>query len=118
MLVDKARDKIANGDVVLTYAMSSVVLKLLLAAKEDGKQFRVVVADARPLLEGREMMRRLLASGVSVTYCLTSGLAYIMREVTKVFVGAAAVLSNGTMRGRVGVRTGMPCKTPLPVHHH
>ncbi len=95
VLVDKARDKIANGDVVLTYAMSSVVLKLLLAAKEDGKQFRVVVADARPLLEGREMMRRLLASGVSVSYCLTSGLAYIMREVTKVFVGAAAVLSNG-----------------------
>lgn len=95
VLVDKARDTIADGDVVLTFAMSSVVLKLLLAAKADGKQFRVVVADARPLLEGREMLRRLLAAGVGATYCLTSGLAYIMREVTKVFVGASAVLSNG-----------------------
>lgn len=95
--MDKARDTIADGDVVLTFAMSSVVLKLLLAAKQDGKQFRVVVVDARPLLEGREMLRRLLAAGIGATYCLTSGLAYIMREVTKVFVGAAAVLSNGRM---------------------
>ena len=58
----------------------------------------MVVVDSRPLLEGREMLRRLLAAGITATYCYISGLSYMMKEATKVFMGAAAVLSNGAAR--------------------
>jgi hypothetical protein len=49
-----AIQKIKDGDVVLTYARSSVVEQTLLNAwdKGNGKKFSVVVADSRPLLEG------------------------------------------------------------------
>ena len=49
-----AIQKIKDGDVVLTYARSSVVEQTLLNAwdKGNGKKFSVVVVDSRPLLEG------------------------------------------------------------------
>lgn len=53
-------------------------------AHASGKRFRVVVMDSRPELEGRNMLRRLLAAGIPCSYIFLSGLSYIMREVTKV----------------------------------
>ena len=47
-----AVDKINDGDVILTYARSSVVEGVLLEAKRQGKEFSVVVVDSRPLYEG------------------------------------------------------------------
>lgn len=47
-----AIDKINDGDVILTYARSSVVEGVLLEAKRAGKEFSVVVVDSRPLYEG------------------------------------------------------------------
>jgi translation initiation factor eIF-2B subunit delta len=44
----------------------------------------VVVADSRPALEGREMLRRLLEAGISSTYLDLNALTYIMPEVSKV----------------------------------
>lgn len=47
-----AIEKINDGDVILTYARSSVVEGVLLEAKRQGKEFSVVVVDSRPLYEG------------------------------------------------------------------
>lgn len=47
-----AVEKINDGDVILTYAKSSVVEKVLRHAWEQGKRFSVVVVDSRPMLEG------------------------------------------------------------------
>ena len=44
--------KLQDGDTVLTYAYSSVVLKLFLVAKEKGLNFKVIVCDGRPKCEG------------------------------------------------------------------
>ncbi|CAL1390735.1 unnamed protein product [Linum trigynum] len=73
MIVKHAVTKIRDGDVLLTYGSSSVVEMILLHAHELGKQFRVVVVDSRPKL-----------------------------EVSRVFLGASSVLSNGTVYSRVG----------------
>eukprot|EP00955_Chlamydomonas_euryale_P026209 276796-Chlamydomonas_euryale.AAC.1 len=74
-------------------------------AASDGKVFRVVVVDARPELEGRAMLSRLLAAGIAASYVHLPAVAYAMREVSKVFLGAAAVMSNGTVMGRAGSAT-------------
>lgn len=86
----------------MTFAYSHVVCEALLRAAADGKPFRVVVVDARPEQEGRSMLTRLLAAGVSCTYVHLSAISYAIKEVTKVFLGAAAVMSNGTVMGRAG----------------
>ncbi|XP_043720088.1 translation initiation factor eIF-2B subunit delta-like isoform X2 [Telopea speciosissima] len=102
VIVRHAVTKIRNGDVLLIYGSSCVVEMMLLYAHELGKQFRVVVIDSRPKLEGQALLRRLVAKGISCTYTHINAVSYIMHEVTRVFLGAASVLSNGTVYSRVG----------------
>ncbi|KAL0380962.1 UNVERIFIED_CONTAM: Translation initiation factor eIF-2B subunit delta [Sesamum angustifolium] len=53
VIVKHAVTKIRDGDVLLTYASSSAVEMILVQAHELGKQFRVVIVDSRPKLEGQ-----------------------------------------------------------------
>ena len=102
LIAGLAVEKIRDGDVVLTYGRSSVVEQLLLRAHGVRRQFHVVVVDARPTLEGQGLLERLTAAGISCTYVLLNALSYVMVNVTKVFLGAAAISSNGAVYSRVG----------------
>lgn len=102
VIVKHAVTKIRDGDVLLTFGSSCVVEMILLHAHELGRNFRVVIVDSRPKLEGLKMLRRLLAEGLNCTYTHINAISYIMHEVTRVFLGAASVLSNGTVYSRVG----------------
>ncbi|KAG5331775.1 EI2BD factor, partial [Acromyrmex charruanus] len=106
-LADKAisltiQSKISDGNVILTYGYSSLIHKILVEAHAAGKQFRVVVVDGRPWLEGKEQLRRLTKHGIECSYILINGLSFIMPEVSKVFLGAHAILANGAVMSRVG----------------
>ncbi|KAI4321304.1 hypothetical protein MLD38_034704 [Melastoma candidum] len=102
VIVNHAVTKIRDGDVLLTYGSSSAVEMLILHAHELRKKFRVVVVDSRPKLEGQHLLPRLVREGISCTYTNINANSYIMHEVTRVFLGASAVLSNGTVYSRVG----------------
>ncbi|KAI3452124.1 hypothetical protein Pfo_008789 [Paulownia fortunei] len=102
VIVKHATTKIRDGDVLLTYASSSAVELILLHAHELGKQFRVVIVDSRPKLEGQKLLRRLVGKGINCTYTHINAVSYIMHQVTRVFLGASSVLSNGTVYSRVG----------------
>ncbi|XP_067010899.2 microtubule-associated protein futsch [Anabrus simplex] len=95
-------NKISNGDVILTYGCSSLVQRILIQAHESGSKFRVVVVDGRPWREGKEMLRRLVKCGLKCSYVLISAASFIMREVTKVLLGAHALLANGYVMSRAG----------------
>ncbi|XP_044580424.1 translation initiation factor eIF-2B subunit delta [Cotesia glomerata] len=107
MLADEAismtiRTKISNGDVILTYGYSSLIQKILCDAYDAGLKFRVIIADGRPWLEGRELLRRLAKHGVECSYILINALSFIMPGVNKVFLGAHAILANGAVMSRAG----------------
>ncbi|KAM3602566.1 uncharacterized protein V6R79_006358 [Siganus canaliculatus] len=95
-------EKISDGDVILIYGCSSLVNHILCEAFEKGRKFRVIVVDSRPRLEGREALRRLVQRGISCTYVLVSAVSYMLPEVSKVFLGAHALLANGYVMSRVG----------------
>lgn len=97
-----AIEKISDGDVILVYGCSSLVNHILCEAFEKNRKFRVIVVDSRPRLEGREALRRLVQKGISCTYVLISTVSYILPEVSKVFLGAHALLANGYVMSRVG----------------
>ncbi|XP_029903613.1 translation initiation factor eIF2B subunit delta isoform X1 [Myripristis murdjan] len=97
-----AIEKISDGDVILVYGCSSLVNHILCEAFEKNRKFRVIVVDSRPRLEGREALRRLVQRGISCTYVLISAVSYILPEVSKVFLGAHALLANGYVMSRVG----------------
>eukprot|EP00887_Chlorella_sp_A99_P000407 scaffold13.g407.t1 len=98
-VVRHAVEKIGDGDTLLTYSFSSVVASCLLAAHAAGKRFTVIVADCRPLFEGRCMVQTLLAAGISCEYTHLNGLSFCLSQV---LLGGGAVLSNGTVLARVG----------------
>jgi translation initiation factor eIF-2B subunit delta len=102
VIAREASKKIVHGDIVLVYAKSSVVEKSLLAAHADGKHFCVVVADSRPLFEGKNLARCLARAGLAVQYCLLTGLGSLSRQVTKCFLGASAMMGNGSLYSRAG----------------
>ncbi|VVC45190.1 Initiation factor 2B-related,Methylthioribose-1-phosphate isomerase-like, N-terminal domain [Cinara cedri] len=97
-----AQNKIANGDVILTYGYSSLVERILTEAYYNNKQFSVIIVDSAPWYEGRQMLHRLVQNDVKCTYVLLSATSFIMTRATKVLLGAHALLANGYVMGRAG----------------
>ncbi|XP_025261489.1 translation initiation factor eIF-2B subunit delta isoform X1 [Theropithecus gelada] len=97
-----AYQKISNGDVILVYGCSSLVSRILQEAWTEGRQFRVVVVDSRPRLEGRHTLHSLVRAGVPASYLLIPAASYVLPEVSKVLLGAHALLANGSVMSRVG----------------
>ncbi|KAJ9604319.1 hypothetical protein H2200_011153 [Cladophialophora chaetospira] len=108
VIAREATSRIENGDVILTFAKSSIVEKTLLAANRQGKEFTTIVVDSRPMFEGRNLARSLVRAGLKVRYTLLSGLGDILSNhaqgegVTKCFLGASAMLGNGNLLSRAG----------------
>eukprot|EP00949_MAST-11_sp_MAST-11-sp1_P005217 g5217.t1 len=101
-IVKSALEKVIDDDVILTFGRSFVVEQLLLRAHAAGRHFRVIIVDARPKLEGRQLLNALSEAGLSCSYVLLNAASYVMNEVSKVFVGAAAMMANGTAFSRAG----------------
>lgn len=102
VIANSAAQKIQDGDVIVTYAGSSIVKQTLLTAHKQGKRFRVSVIDSRPLFEGKNLARALAQHGLEVQYTLIHGLSHAIKDATKVFLGAHAMTGNGRLYSRVG----------------
>ncbi|KAL9933778.1 hypothetical protein V8E36_007436 [Tilletia maclaganii] len=97
-----ASSKIREGDVVLTYARSSVVEHTLHAAWDAGKRFEVIVVDSRPLLEGQRLLASLTARSIPTTYAHLTSLPSLIPRTSLVLLGTAALLANGALYARAG----------------
>lgn len=102
VIASSATEKIRDGDVILTYAKSSTVQQALLEAFLQGKKFRVIVMDSRPLFEGKNLARALADLGLKVEYSLMHAISHTVKDATKVFLGAHAMMSNGRSYSRAG----------------
>lgn len=95
--------KINDGDVVLTFSHSSVINNVLITAHRDHhKNFKVVIVDSRPKLEGKKALVSLVKHGLNCSYVMMNALSYTMQKVTKVLLGAHAILANGYVLSRLG----------------
>lgn len=101
-IANRASYKITDGDVILVLGFSSVIRDVLCKAYEMKKSFKVVVIDTRPKLEGLKMLRHLVKQGLQCSYISINAVSYIMKEVTKVIIGAHAILANGCVMSRLG----------------
>ncbi|XP_023210582.1 translation initiation factor eIF-2B subunit delta-like [Centruroides sculpturatus] len=97
-----AFEKISDGDVIMTYACSSLVKKVLCDAFKKGKKFRVIVVDSRPKLEGQATLKHLMAHGIPCSYIFINAISYVMKEVTSVMLGAHSLQANGYVMSRIG----------------
>lgn len=102
VIATSAAEKIYDGDTILTYAKSSIVQQILAQAFSQGKKFKVIVVDSRPLFEGKNLARTLANLGLEVQYTLIQSISHAIKGVNKVFLGAHAMMSNGRLYSRVG----------------
>ena len=94
---------IENGFRVMTYSNSSTIIETLKKAVDDGKEFDVVLSEARPVREGILMANILKDLGVSVTVVADSALFQEMEDVNIVMVGADS-LSPQYLINKIGTR--------------
>ena len=60
------------------------------------------MVDSKPLFEGKQLARKLANAGITVRYYLITGASHAVKDATKVFLGAHAMMSNGRLYSRVG----------------
>jgi len=108
-----ASSKIMDGDVILTFGRSEVVQEILLDCANK-KTIHVICSDSRPLLEGKQMLEPLTKAGIPCSYVLLNALSHVMRNATKVLLGASAIMSNGSIMSRVGTA----CVALMAHSHH
>ena len=93
---------ISDGDVVMTHCHSHCVVEIFRLAKRQGKDFSVIVTETRPLFQGKITARELLREKIPVVYCVDSASASLMKDATKVLVGADAVTAGGDVVNKIG----------------
>ncbi len=93
-------DAIRENDVILTMGSSPLLRKILVEAAKV-KSFKLIIVDCRPLHEGL-LTVAALSPGMHCVYTTLAGTAASMKEVTKVLLGASALLANGAMLAPAG----------------
>ncbi|UAL07882.1 MAG: ribose 1,5-bisphosphate isomerase [Candidatus Methanogranum gryphiswaldense] len=94
--------RIQDGDVIMTHCNSSVALEVIKEAHRQGKQFKVYATESRPWRQGILTVNELADAGIDVTLIIDSAVRAVMKKVTKVFVGADTITSNGTLINKIG----------------
>ena len=100
---NKVLKLIKNGDVIFTHCHSTNVVNALIYAKSKGKKFEVYSTETRPLFQGRKTAQELKKAGINVTMFVDSALGVALskeqgtKKVTKVFLGADALLKDGVI---------------------
>lgn len=96
---------IKNGDIIFTHCHSTNVVRALIYAKKQRSKFEVFNTETRPLFQGRKTAVELSSAGISVTTFVDSALGLALskkteknkNKVTKVFLGADAILKEGVI---------------------
>jgi len=99
----RAADLLAGVKRVLTLSASGTVESALARAAGAGHRFEVVVAEGRPLLEGRDLAASLAAAGIPVTVVVDAALPAAVSAGDVVMVGADRVGWDGFIN-KVGTR--------------
>ena len=104
---------IEDGDIILTHcntgALATVAigtaLGVIIKAYQEGKRIKVYATETRPKMQGSRLtMYELIRAGVDAYLIPDTAVAYtfMKKNITKVFVGAERILSDGTVYNKIG----------------
>lgn len=96
-----SRDHIHSGEVILTLGSSATVQSFFSSAAKD-RRFTVIIPETAPSFSGHTLARALSSLGISVLLIPDSSIFAVMPRVSKVVLGAHAVLANGGLMASSG----------------
>jgi ribose 1,5-bisphosphate isomerase len=91
-----------SGHSYYTHCHSSTVVKAFLEARSLGTKFAVHNTETRPRLQGRKTATELAAAGIPVVHVVDSAARVALKGCNAVFLGADALLSDGTVVNKIG----------------
>jgi translation initiation factor 2B subunit (eIF-2B alpha/beta/delta family) len=94
----------ASDAWIATLSASEAVTAALLALAKAGRKPRVIVAESRPRLEGRDTARALAAAGLETWLVADAALPLLISQASAVWLGADAVTEQGVIN-KVGSYT-------------
>ena len=86
---------INEGSTIMTHCHSSEVIDAFKMAKKEGKDFRVIVTETRPKLQGKQTAKDLIEANIPVTYIVDSAASSFLNETNAVIMGIDAVRKEG-----------------------
>ncbi|MGH7730164.1 MAG: translation initiation factor eIF-2B, partial [Candidatus Eiseniibacteriota bacterium] len=86
-----------RGGWIATLSSSGAVRDAVIEAHGAGREPRVLVAESRPLNEGRAMAATLAAAGVPVWLVVDAALPLLLSQARMVWLGADAVTDQGVV---------------------
>lgn len=89
--------------MILTFGQSTSVEEFLKTAAKK-RQFKVMVVESAPTLNGQHMAHSLSQHGIDVTVIPDSAVFAMMARVNKVVIPAAAVVANGGLIAQSGLQ--------------
>ncbi|MBR9675822.1 hypothetical protein GOV05_02330 [Candidatus Woesearchaeota archaeon] len=95
-------NKIQNGSVVFTHCHSNTVMRILKAAKNQGKKFEVYNTETRPNYQGRITAKELVDAGIKVTYFVDAAAKNAIKKADLVLFGADAITTEGNVVNKIG----------------
>ncbi|MDR2707572.1 MAG: S-methyl-5-thioribose-1-phosphate isomerase [Nitrososphaerota archaeon] len=87
---------------IFTHCHSSTATLMLLKAKQDGKNFKVICTETRPTLQGRITACKLAENDIAVTFIVDSASRAYVSKADFVIVGADAITPNGNVVNKIG----------------
>jgi methylthioribose-1-phosphate isomerase len=104
---------IRNHDTILTICNAGILatidygtaLGVLYRAREEGKRFKVIACETRPLLQGARLTAwELQKNGIDVTVICDNTAAALMQQgkIDKVIAGADRIAANGDAANKIG----------------
>jgi translation initiation factor 2B subunit (eIF-2B alpha/beta/delta family) len=112
-----ASEAIGEGQTVITHGYSSTIAEVFRLLRN--KDVMAIVSEARPLLEGWRLAKRLQQWGIPTT-CITDAQIGLFVELADVaLVGADSVLADGSLVNKAGTRllalAARECEAPFYV---
>jgi translation initiation factor eIF-2B subunit delta len=86
-----------RGAWIATLSSSGAVRDALLAAQAAGREPRALIAESRPLYEGRALAETLGAAGIPVWLVVDAALPLLLSQARMVWLGADAVTDHGVL---------------------
>lgn len=101
-IMEFGSQKISNNDVIFTHCHSSTVISILKKANQQGKKFKVLCTETRPLYQGRITAKELSKLRIPVTLFVDSAARFALKKADLMLIGADAVTSEGKVINKVG----------------
>ena len=108
---------IQDQDTVMMHSYSSTLMSVFTHAAEQGKKFRVICTESRPLRESRLAAKVLQSYDIAVTYITDASIWEFMPSADLIIMGADSIACDGSVANKMGTamvsQLAQSCKCPV-----